>query len=437
MQDSIKRLPGYISSPDSILESGELLVLVQKLAIAILIGAFIGLEREHSRPENEKTFAGIRTFPLISIFGFLAALISTITAPWIYFSMFLGFSSLVISSHIFSAKEGRMGGTTEVTAFIAFLLGSLVFWNFIILAAVIGVIVTLFLTLKIQLHAFVGKISEEDLYAALKLAIITIIILPLLPDQTFGPFDVLNPRLIWYMVIFISGISFIGYLLIKIYGQNKGIVITGLMGGMISSTAVAFSFSRKSKEQKEISLNFAAGIVLASTIMFPRIFIIALVVSKSLTGKLWIPLLLPTIAGIIITYLYSKRFKQKHIQQVDFRNPFVLKSALIFGLIFAAVIFLSKAAQVYFGNSGIYAASALGGLTSVDAIVLTLSRFSGLNENVAACGIILAAIANTIVKGIISILLGTEPLRRYVVIGLGILTFITAVALAITAAAVK
>jgi len=437
MQDTIKQLPYYLSSPDSILESGELLALVQKLAVAILIGAFIGLEREHSRPENEKTFAGIRTFSLISIFGFLAALISTITTPWVYFSLFIGFASLVITSHIFSAKEGKMGGTTEVTAFIVFILGSLVMWNFTILAAVIGVVVTLFLTLKIQLHAFVGKVSEEDLYAALKLAIITVIILPLLPDQTYGPFNILNPRLIWYMVIFVSGISFIGYLLIKMYGQNKGVVITGLLGGMISSTAVAFTFSRKSKELKGLSLNFAAGIILASTIMFPRIFVIVLVFSKSLLGKLWIPLLLPTIAGILITYLYSKKFKERQNQQVEFKNPFVLKSALLFGLIFAVVIFVSKAAQVYFGNNGIYAAGVLAGLTSVDAIVLTLSRLSGLNENVAVSGIIMAAIANTIVKGIISIFLGTEPLRRYVVIGLGILAFITAAALALTAAVVK
>jgi uncharacterized membrane protein (DUF4010 family) len=171
--------------------------------------------------------------------------------------------------------------------------------------------------------------------------------------------------------------------------------------------------------------------------MFPRIFVIVLVFSKSLLGKLWIPLLLPTIAGILITYLYSKKFKVRQNQQVEFKNPFVLKSALLFGLIFAVVIFVSKAAQVYFGNNGIYAAGVLAGLTSVDAIVLTLSRLSGLNENVAVSGIIMAAIANTIVKGIISIFLGTEPLRRYVVIGLGILAFITAAALALTAAAVK
>ncbi|HVO75499.1 MAG TPA: MgtC/SapB family protein [Ignavibacteriaceae bacterium] len=433
MQDTLKHIPGYLTSSDSFLGSGELLILMQKLAIAILIGAFIGLEREHSRPENEKAFAGIRTFPLISIFGFLAALVSAITTPWIYFALFLGFASLVVASHIFSAKEGKMGTTTEVTAFIVFILGSLVLWNFVIIAAVIGVIVTIFLTLKIQLHEFVGKVNSEDIYAALKLAIITVVILPLLPNQTYGPFNVLNPRLIWYMVIFISGIGFIGYLLIKIYGENKGIVISGLLGGMISSTAVAVSFSRKSKEQNELSLNFAAGIILASTIMFPRIFFIVLVFNNSLIGKIWIPLLISTAAGLAASYILSKKFIRKHHHKIEFKNPFELKSALIFGLIFAAVVFISKAAQIYLGTGGIYAASAIGGLTSVDAIILTLSRLSGLSENTAAAGIIIAAVANTIAKGIIASILGTDSLRKYVITGLGIITLITAAAFLITA----
>jgi uncharacterized membrane protein (DUF4010 family) len=401
---------------------------VQKLAVAILIGAFVGLEREHSRPEDEKIFAGIRTFPLISILGFMSALISTITTPWIYFAMFLGFSALVVASHIFSAKEGKKGGTSEISAMIVFLLGSLVLWNFILLAAVIGVVVTLFLTLKFQLHSFVGKINEEDLYAALKLAIITVIVLPLLPDKTYDPLNVLNPRLIWYMVIFISGISFVGYILVKIYGQNKGALITGLLGGMVSSTAVAFSFSKKSKDQDELSLNFAAGIIIASTVMFPRIFFIVLVFSRSILGVLWIPLLVSTIAGFAVSYFFSNKLTKKQNQQVEFKNPFELKSALLFGLIFGIIIFASKAAEVYMGTGGIYAASALAGITSVDAIVLTLSGLasSGLSEKVAASAVIIAAVVNTIVKGTIAMFLGSDSLKKYVVIGLGIITAVSA-----------
>jgi uncharacterized membrane protein (DUF4010 family) len=433
MQDTSKHLSDYLFSGGSNLDSEDLLILGQKLAIAIFIGIFVGLEREHSRSENEKTFAGIRTFPLISIFGFTAALISTITTPWIYFAIFLGYAALVITSHVFSAKEGKMGGTTEVTAFIVFILGSLVLWNFTILAAVIGVVVTLFLTLKFQLHSFVGKISKEDLYAALKLAVITVIILPLLPDQEYGPFNVLNPRLIWYMVIFISGISFIGYVLIKIYGQNKGAFITGLLGGMVSSTAVTLSLSRKSKEQKELSLNFAAGIIVASTVMFPRIFFIVLVFSRNLIGMLWIPLLIATITGLIISCFLSKKLPGKQNQQIEFKNPFELKSALLFGLIFGIVIFLSKAAQVYLGNSGTYAASAVAGITSVDAIVLTISRLagSGLAEKVAVSAVIITAAVNTVVKAVISFFMGTNSLRKFVMIGLSIITLVCGGSLAV------
>lgn len=277
VQDSISFLPDYLSSSGTHLGEEDLFILFQKLVIAILIGALIGLEREHSRSATEKTFAGIRTFPLISILGFAAALISSATSFWIYFAIFIGYSSLITAAYVFSAKIGRPGGTSEISALLVFVLGSLVYWNFVVLAAIIAVVAATFLTLKIQLHRFVIKISEEDLYATIKLAIITVIILPLLPNREIGPLNILNPRMIWLMVIFIGGISFIGYIFIKIFGENKGIPITGLMGGLVSSTAVSFSFAKKSKENSVLAGNFALGIILASAVMFPRIFIIILV----------------------------------------------------------------------------------------------------------------------------------------------------------------
>jgi MgtC family len=181
MQDSIRFLPEYLSSAKNDFGNVDLFILVQKLVIVIFIGALIGLEREHSRSGDEKTFAGVRTFPLISVLGFTAALISSITLFGSYVFIFIGFASLITTAHIFSAKSGRLGGTSEISSLIVFILGSLVYWNFVILAAIIGVIVATFLTLKIQMHKFVGKISEEDLYATIKLAVITVIVLPLLP----------------------------------------------------------------------------------------------------------------------------------------------------------------------------------------------------------------------------------------------------------------
>jgi len=438
--DSLKLLPDYLVSFKSLLESEDLFTIVQKLGVAILIGLLIGLEREYSKPRDEKIFAGIRTFPLISTFGFLSGMISEFTSFWVFISLFTGFSALIITAYIFSAKEGRRGGTSEISAILVFLLGSLVFWNFIILAAIIAVIIALFLSTKFQLHTFVGKISMEDIYATIKLGIITIIILPLLPDETVGPLDVLNPRLIWYMVIFISGISFIGYILIKVFGKDKGIPLTALMGGLVSSTAVAVSLSRKSKRNISLSDDFANGIIIASTVMYPRVLIVASVLNISLLSNLWLPVLIFTATGFAISYFFYKKSNEKEPGSIDLSNPFKLKSALLFGLVFAIVIFASRAAEIYIGTGGIFAASALAGLTSVDAIVLSLARLSegilpagktGLSEEIAVAAILVALISNTVVKAAIAVFIGSKELRKNTLMGLGVLVLVAVVYLII------
>lgn len=413
-------------SPEPLLESGDLFTILQGLGAVIFIGLLIGLEREHSRSKDQKIFAGIRTFPLIGILGFLTALTSSLTSDWVYVAVLFGFSGLLITAYFTAAKDGRLGGTSEVSAFLVFILGTMVYYGYILLPAIIAIVITMFLSLKIQLHTFVGKISGEDIFATLKLAIISIIILPLLPDRTFGPFDVLNPRLIWYMVIFISGISFVGYFLIKLLGKDRGIILTGLLGGLVSSTAVAFSLSKKSVLQPLLSYNYAIGIVLASTMMFIRVFIIVLVLNSALVSNLWVPLLIFTIAGYIISRIMYKKESKKDLTEIDISNPFELKSAFLFGLLFAAVIFGAKAAQVYLGDQGIYAASALAGLTSVDAIVLSISKLS--TENlvflVAEKAIIISLISNTIVKILITIIWGSDELKKVVIKGLGLVLIV-------------
>jgi uncharacterized membrane protein (DUF4010 family) len=429
MNDSLKFLPDYLLHNGTTLTSIDLFTLLQKLVVALFIGLLIGLEREHDRPKEDKIFAGVRTTPLIALLGFVAGLIASITTYWIYFIIFGGFASLVTTSHVYSAKSGRLGGTSEVALYLVFLLGTLVYYNFIILAAVIAVIVALFLTLKFQFHQFVGKVSEEDLYATLKLAIITVIVLPLLPDKTYGPLDVLNPRLIWYMVILVSGISFVGYILMKVYGEGKGVSLTGLLGGMVSSTAVAYSLSKKSKENLSLSPNFAVGIILASTVMYFRIFIVVLVFSSSILSELWLPLLIFIVCGFIVSLIMSKKFVNGKHEQIELTNPFRLKSAILFGIIFGIVIFVAKAAQIYLGSGGLYAASALAGLTSVDAIVLSLAKFAAgkLSLQIVVTAIILATISNNIVKALITLFTGSDQLRKYVFAGLGILSGVSVI----------
>jgi uncharacterized membrane protein (DUF4010 family) len=409
----------------------DLSQLFQKCAVSVLVGALVGLEREYAHGQKEQLFAGVRTFPLISLFGFVAALLAAHISTWIFVAALLGFASLVIASYIFVARTGDIGATTEIAALLVFLFGALIYWDYIALAVALAVVVTLFLSMRVTLHTIVGKMVAEDIYATLKFAIITVIVLPLLPDRTFGPLDVLNPRHIWYMVILIAGISFAGYVLVKIFGSQKGIQITGLLGGMVSSTAVTLSFSRKSREAERLSRNFAAAIILASTIMYPRVLLEIVAVNQSLAQKMLLPIALLVVAGVTVSLFLWLRSRGEQVEEVKLKNPFELSSAIKFGLVFALILFVSKAAQVYLGSSGIYGASALAGLTDVDAVTLSMANLakSTISESVAATAILLAIISNTLVKGGITIALGSAALRRYTLPGFALVAVVGIAAL--------
>lgn len=424
--DSLLIIDRYFPKPEPLLESGDLLIVLQGLAAVIFIGLLIGLEREYSRAKDAKIFAGIRTFPLIGILGFTSALIASITGTWIYIAIFIGFSGLSIAAYLTAAKEGRLGGTSEISGMLVFILGSLVYWGYFLLPAVIAIIIASFLSLKLQLHSFVGKISAADIYATLKFAIITLIILPLLPDKTFGPLNVVNPRLVWYIVILVSGLSFIGYVLMKLFGKDRGIVLTGLLGGMVSSTAVAYSMAKKSKQELTLSSNYATGVILASSVMFVRVLIIVAIVNQNLLGSIWLPLIIFALAGFIITTFFFRKMQSEIFTEEILKNPFELKSAFLFGAVFALIIFITKAAQVYLGDSGIYAASALAGLSSVDAIVVSISNLVSevIPVSVAVKAIIISLITNTFVKMIITVIWGSDEIKRIVTKALGLLLII-------------
>ncbi len=424
--DSLLIIDRYFPKPEPLLESGDLLIVLQGLAAVIFIGLLIGLEREYSRAKDSKIFAGIRTFPLIGILGFTSALIASITDTWIYIAIFIGFSGLSIAAYLTAAKEGRLGGTSEISGMLVFILGSLVYWGYFLLPAVIAIIIASFLSLKLQLHSFVGKISAADIYATLKFAIITLIILPLLPDKAFGPLNVLNPRLVWYIVILVSGLSFIGYVLMKLFGKDRGIVLTGLLGGMVSSTAVAYSMAKKSKQELTLSSNYATGVILASSVMFVRVLIIVAIVNQNLLSSIWLPLIIFALAGFIITTFFFRKMQSEILTEEILKNPFELKSAFLFGAVFALIIFITKAAQVYLGDSGIYAASALAGLSSVDAIVVSISNLVSevIPVSVAIKAIIISLIANTFVKMIITVVWGSDEIKRIATKALGLLLII-------------
>ncbi len=409
-------------APDGV----DIVILFQKAAISLLIGALIGLEREHASPSDREVFAGVRTFPLIGLLGCLAGLLAETVSAMILVAFFVGFAALVVTAYLDRTRHGNRGATSAVAALLVFALGALVNYNYYVLAVASSVVITVFLSVKAPLHQLVHRLSREDIYATLKFALLTAIVLPILPDQTYGPFDVLNPRQVWYMVILIAGISFLGYVMSKILGPNRGIAATGILGGLISSTAVTLSLARKSREALPLSRTFIAAILLASTIMYPRVIIEVGIVNASLVPSLWPFIALLTANGLALSFFLGWEAINDVEEDVRLKNPFQLSAALQLGLLFAVILVASKISVTYYGEQGLLITAALSGLADVDAMTLSAASLAGdsISEPTAITAIMIAAVANTFTKGVIVAVLGTSRLRRHALWSFGSLILV-------------
>lgn len=391
--------------------------LFYRFGAALAIGALIGLEREHShRKADEELFAGVRTFPLIALVGCLAALVSDVVGAWPFVGTLLIMGLLIAMAYFVESRHGDTGLTTEVSAIITLLAGALCYWEYLPLAAAIAVAMTVLLSLKPEIRSVAYNLTQQDIYATLKFAFISAIVLPVLPNQTFGPLDVLNPYKIWLMVVFISGISFLGYLLIKVVGPEQGIGLTGLLGGIASSTATTLSFAQRSHQDRELAKPFAMAIMIAWTVMFIRVLVVVGTLNRRLLDGLWMPIAASALVGLLYcVYLYFSQ-RTNETRDLEYSNPFELGPALTFGSLYALMLVVSKAAEIYLGQTGLYISSVVAGLTDVDAITLSLvdlfSAPQGIGLMTASRAIVLAAISNTVVKGGIVLSTGTNELRK-------------------------
>ncbi len=301
------------------------LELWQKYLLALLIGLLVGLEREHSRQEKAPAlFAGSRTFPLIALLGCAAAMLSDQGQIWLFAVGFAALAGLVVVVHGIAASRGETGMTTGAAAFLVYFIGGLVYWDEAWLAVALGVVATALLAMRPTLHGLAARIEREDIYAALKFALVSAVILPLLPNQAFGPLQVLNPFRMWLTVVFISGVSFSGYLAIKLLGSERGIGLTGLLGGLVSSTSVTLSFSQRSREAPPLVRHFALGIVVASVTMYPRIGLEILAFNPVLAGRLWVSLAILTSLGVAGGLYLWRAARTSENEPMSFSNPFRL-----------------------------------------------------------------------------------------------------------------
>lgn len=394
------------------------LELVTRFAVALGLGIFLGLERERTKAEGNG-FAGVRTFGLIALAGALAGYFQFVLAlPWIALVVFLAVVALVVASYVITARRGDVGVTTEVSAILAFSIGLLCVHGDLSLAASLAVATGLVLVLRDWLHGLARKIESEDVEATIKFAIIALIVLPLVPDRNYGPppLDVVNPYKIWLMIVLISGIDFASYVLVKIVGAEHGIGLTGMLGGLVSSTAVTLGFTKRSRAEPALCSSLSLGILLAWCVMFVRVFVLTGVLAPSLSPKLAIGIGLPALAaGASALWLWRKSRTVERAKVESGSNPFELGQAIKFGLIFGVVTFAAKAAYVHFGTSGLYVAGAIAGATDVDPISLSmvdLARREPESLATAARAIEIAVLSNTLVKGGMVLVLGSNSIRR-------------------------
>ena len=407
------------------------LQLAIRLGAALGLGLLLGLERERKR-DAEMLFGGVRTFALIALLGALGANMEReLDQHWLVVAAFIAVSALVLMSYATTAARGELGITTEISALLAFVVGALCGWDNVAVASVATVVSLLLLTLKDFLHGLARRVELTDVEATLQFAVISVIILPLLPNETFGPapIDVINPYKIWLMVVLIAGLNFLGYVLVKVLGGEHGFVVTGILGGLVSSTAVTLSFSQRSRRDPAMSNAFGLAIVVAWTIMFIRVIVMVALVNWEMARGLALVLGCVAAAGLVVSLLLWRRSRSHETGVVTAgANPFELGEAIKFGLLFGVVTVAAKAAEAYLGAAGLYLAGAVAGLTDVDAISLSmanLARTSPQILTIAQRAIVIAVISNTLVKCAMAAFMGAPALRR-TIIGVTVLLFVSA-----------
>ncbi len=404
--------------------------LFYRFGAALAIGILVGLQREYAYGGSDKElFAGVRTFALISLLGCTGGVMADeLGTPWGLIGLLIPMGALIVVAHLVSAwQRGGVGLTTEIAALLTFSAGALCYWEYLALAAAVGVLTTVLLSVKPEMHAFAQRITREDIYATLKFAVITVVVLPVLPNTGYGPppLDVVNPYEIWLMVVLISAISFLAYVLIKLIGPRQGISLTGVLGGMMASTPLTLSFSRRSHDEEELCRPLAMAISVAWAMTFVRVLVEVAALNTELLSKVWLPLISSSVVGFAYgAYLHVAKPGLDE-EEIEFSNPFELGTALRFGLLYAVVLTVSKAAEVYVGDAGVYVTSFLSGLQGVNAVTLSLARLSGFDGGLSlitgARGVVIAVMANTLAKGGIVLSIGSQELRRAILPAVGLM----------------
>lgn len=387
------------------------------LALALLLGTLIGIERGWVARDKSagSRVAGIRTHALIGLLGGVSGLFAETLTPWAFPLMFFTVAVIaLVGWRERVAQNHDVSITGLIGLLLAFSFGAMAVAVSPTLATACAVVTAVILDNKREIHGLLHKLQSHELDAALKLLLISAVMLPLLPNQDMGPGGVLNPYQLWWMVVMIATISFVGYFAVRFGGAEKGILFTGLFAGLSSSTALTLHFARQSRVETGLSPLLASGILIACGTMFPRIMIYAAVIHPALIPHLALPVTVMALSLYLPALLiwYQQR-RHGSIDRPELnQNPLELRTALMFGVLLTLVMLLGKWLRDTLGDAGVYLLATVSGIADVDAITLSLTRMAQDNLSIASAvlGIIIAASVNNVVKGGMAAGIGTRTL---------------------------
>lgn len=396
--------------------------IFKPLGIALGLGLLVGLQREWDKHE----LAGIRTFTLITLLGAITALLARDFGGWIVAAGLIGLAGLLITGN-WMTEDGEhdapAGQTTEVAALVMFCVGAMLIAGYTMPAVVLGGATAVLLHMKDRMQSFVGSMSAADVRAIFQFVLLAMVILPLLPNETYGPYEVLNPFKVWLMVVLIVGISLSAYVAYRIVGVRAGSILGGILGGLISSTATTVSYARQCKKNPKLVGTASFVIVVASTIVLVRVAIEIAAVARGLLPELLPPFIAVFVLMAAISAWLYYRLQQSKAQATEHSNPSQLKPALIFGGMYALVLLLVAFVKDHFGDTAIYAAALISGLTDVDALTLSVAELFNqdrLSADTSWRAILLATLSNLAFKAGAAGVLGGAKLFRIVGIAFGV-----------------
>jgi uncharacterized membrane protein (DUF4010 family) len=402
----------------------DLSALFVSLGIALGLGLLVGLEREKSASE----IAGVRTIPLITVWGTLAGWLSLRFGALPLAASILALASLVVVANVHLLRKGELdsGLTSEMAILVMFGVGALLAFGPREIAIAIGGGVAVLLHAKEWLHGISSRLDRRDLTAIMRFALIALVILPILPDRPFGPFHVLNLREIWLMVVLIVGISLGGYIVWRFFGARAGIILGGLLGGVISSTATTVGYARRSRSANERARLFAVAVMIANAVVMIRVLLEIWLVGRPLFAVAAWPIAILFVVQVGIAGLLARRVLDEDAASPEQENPAELKTALVFAALYAVVLLAVAATTEYFGKRGLYAVSVISGFTDVDAITLSISRLAArgsLDLSTSWRLVVVATMSNLLFKTAIVGALGTRKM-------FGVVALASAVAIA-------